>query len=141
MRTGSHLGAKFRGDAPREYAWFAAAAGLPLLSMDADRAARAVVRAAQRRRPEIILGAPAKVVTRLHGIAPATTTRAATTAARLLHAATERDVDANASQNPQIEGTEQTGAHAARTANSRLLGAVTALNDKAARRLNQVRSH
>jgi short-subunit dehydrogenase len=147
MRTGSHLCAEFRGAAPREYAWFAAAAALPLLSIDADRAARAIVRAAQWRRPEIILGAPAKIATRLHGIAPATTTRAATTAARLLHAATERDTttttDAQPSQNSQTPAGKkgQSGSQAARTLNSRLLGVVTALNDKAARRLNQVRSN
>ncbi|MEV4443570.1 SDR family oxidoreductase, partial [Streptomyces sp. NPDC049577] len=52
MRTGSHAAARFSGQAGREYAWFAIAAGMPLLSMDARRAARAIVRAAERRRPE-----------------------------------------------------------------------------------------
>ena len=136
MRTGSHLGAQFRGSTPREYTWFAAAASLPLLSIDADRAARAVVRAAQRRRPEIVLGAVATVATRLHGLAPATTTRAATTAARLLSAVTERG-----EEQTQPSQDSETGAKAARKLDSRLLGAVTALNDKAARRFNQVRSH
>ena len=39
MRTGSHLRAQFVGDHGREFAWFATAASLPLLSMDAERAA------------------------------------------------------------------------------------------------------
>jgi short-subunit dehydrogenase len=130
MRTGSHLGAEFRGEPPREYAWFAAAAALPLLSMDADRAARAVVRAAERRRPEIILGAAAQAVVRLHGLAPATTTRAATVAARLLN---------EAASEGRGRREAQTGKDAARRLDSRLLGALTALNDRAARRLNQVR--
>jgi NAD(P)-dependent dehydrogenase (short-subunit alcohol dehydrogenase family) len=44
MRTGSHLRATFVGDHGREFAWFAAAASLPLLSMDAERAAGRIVR-------------------------------------------------------------------------------------------------
>ena len=128
MRTGSHLGAQFRGEPPREYAWFAVAASLPLLSMDADRAARAVVRAAERRRPEIVLGAAAQIAVRLHGLAPATTARAASVAARLLNQAAERGSDRSG-----------TGTEAAQKADSRLLGILTTLNDRAARHLNQVR--
>ncbi len=128
MRTGSHLGAQFRGKQSREYAWFAAAASLPLLSIDADHAARAVVRAAERRRPEIVLGAAAQIAVRLHGLAPATTTRAASLAARLLDSATGRR---------PAPGSTDSGAQAARSADSRLLGALTALNDRAARYLNQ----
>ena len=128
MRTGSHLGAQFRGRQEREYAWFAAAASLPLLSIDADRAARAVVRAAERRRPEVILGGAAQIVVRLHGIAPATTTRAATLAARLLDQATGRR---------PAPGRARPGTEAARTADSRLLRVLTTLNDRAARQLNE----
>lgn len=128
MRTGSHLGAEFRGAAPREYAWFAVAASLPLLSMDADRAARAVVRAAERRRPEIVLGGAAQIAVRLHGLAPATTARAATVAARLLNAAADRGA-----------GQSRTGGEAAQKADSRILSVLTTLNDRAARHLNQVR--
>lgn len=51
MRTGSHLHARFRGDAERELMWFGASAMLPLVSIDTNRAARLVVRSiAQRRR-------------------------------------------------------------------------------------------
>jgi short-subunit dehydrogenase len=142
MRTGSHLGAEFRGQTAREYAWFAAAAGLPGLSMDADRAARAVVRAAEHRRPEIILGAAAHAVVRMQGIAPATTARILTTTARLMRAATEsaeqqRGLGKDRAADPAAESA--TGAKAARRLDSRLVGAMTALNDRAARRLNQVR--
>jgi short-subunit dehydrogenase len=128
MRTGSHLGAQFRGRQSREYAWFAAASSLPLLSTDADHAARAVVRAAEHRRPEIILGGAAQIVVRLHGLAPATTTRAASFAARVLDRATGR--------HPAGEST-RSGADAARATDSRLLGVLTAFNDRAARHLNQ----
>ena len=40
MRTGSHVNAKFKGKHDSEFAWFAASAGAPLLSINADRAAR-----------------------------------------------------------------------------------------------------
>jgi short-subunit dehydrogenase len=44
MRTGSHWHATFKGDAERELLWFGASAVAPLLSIDADRAARKIVR-------------------------------------------------------------------------------------------------
>lgn len=129
MRTGSHLGADFRGRTEREYAWFAAAAGLPPLSIDGERAAEKIVRAAERRRPEVVLGAAAQAVTRAHGLAPATATRALTVAARLLDAwsrgADEKDVPER----------KEPGARAARRLDSRLQGLLTSLNDRAARRL------
>nr|WP_275666364.1 SDR family NAD(P)-dependent oxidoreductase [Streptomyces cinnamoneus] len=84
MRTGSHTAARFSGQPGREYAWFAAAAGLPVLSMDAERAARAVVTAAERRRPEAVLSPVAKAAVRFHGVAPATTARLLALGARLL---------------------------------------------------------
>src|SRR5262249_706326 len=43
MRTGSHVNAKFKGNHDAEFAWFAASAGAPLISMDADRAARKIL--------------------------------------------------------------------------------------------------
>jgi short-subunit dehydrogenase len=131
MRTGSHLGADFRGRTSREYAWFATAAALPLLSIDAERAAEKVVRAAEQRRPEIVLGTAAKAFTRLHGLAPATTTRALSTAARLLGAWTKPETAPVAAA-----AASQRGADAARRLDSRVVGALTTLNDKAARRLN-----
>src|SRR5213079_3147743 len=41
MRTGSHVNAKFKGKQDIEFAWFSAS-GAPLISMDADRAARKI---------------------------------------------------------------------------------------------------
>src|ERR1700689_3738240 len=38
MRTGSHVQARFTGQAGKEYTWFALGASLPLVSMDAERA-------------------------------------------------------------------------------------------------------
>lgn len=84
MRTGSHTAAEFAGEAAREYAWFASAASLPLLSMDARRAARAIVRAAERGHAELVLTPAAKAATLVHGIAPATFDRVLALAAEWL---------------------------------------------------------
>ncbi|MFB7632548.1 SDR family NAD(P)-dependent oxidoreductase [Streptomyces sp. NPDC056149] len=84
MRTGSHLHAQFGGDRRREYAWFQALAGAPVLSMNAEHAAERIVTAVQRRRPRIVLSPLAKLGAVAHGLAPATTTRLTTAAGRLL---------------------------------------------------------
>ena len=84
MRTGSHLRAEFTGDAPAEYAWFAPGASLPLVSMDAERAAERIVRGILRGRSIVILTPLAKVGARVAGLAPATTAAAMSVLARLL---------------------------------------------------------
>ncbi len=63
MRTGSHLQASFAGDHGREFAWFATAASLPLLSIDAERAAGRIVRG-------ILAGRAVVTVTPLAMVAP-----------------------------------------------------------------------
>ena len=55
MRTGSHVNAKFKGKHDNEFAWFAAAAGAPLISMNADRAARKILAACRRGQPSLTL--------------------------------------------------------------------------------------
>src|SRR3954453_6554219 len=55
MRTGSHLRAYFKGQRRKEFAWFAVAASLPVLSMDAERAARLILDAGIAGRVELIL--------------------------------------------------------------------------------------
>jgi NAD(P)-dependent dehydrogenase (short-subunit alcohol dehydrogenase family) len=84
MRTGSHLGAHFKGDDAGEFAWFALGATLPGASMDAERAARRIVRAARRGEPEVILSLPANLAVRLHGVLPGLTTDLVGAAGRLL---------------------------------------------------------
>ncbi|MFD9685011.1 SDR family NAD(P)-dependent oxidoreductase [Kitasatospora sp. NPDC059088] len=84
MRTGSHTAAEFAGQAGQEYAWFAAAASLPLVSMDAERAARRIVRAVEGGRRELVLTPLAKAGVLAHGVAPATTGRLLALASRLL---------------------------------------------------------
>ena len=55
MRTGSHVNAKFKGRHDLEFAWFAASAGAPLISMNADRAARKILAACRRGQPSLTL--------------------------------------------------------------------------------------
>ncbi|WP_353940658.1 SDR family NAD(P)-dependent oxidoreductase [Streptomyces sp. HUAS MG91] len=90
MRTGSHRQAEFGGDASAEFGWFSAAAGAPLLSMDADRAARRIVDAVIQRRARLVLTAPAKAAQLAHGVAPGLTTRLSGVVARLLPSASGR---------------------------------------------------
>ena len=65
MRTGSHLQARFTGQAGKEFTWFALGASLPLPSMDAERAARQIIEAVRARRAEIILTPAGQLVSRV----------------------------------------------------------------------------
>jgi len=47
MRTGSAGNATFKGRHRQEYAWFSVGSGLPIVSMDSDRAARQILEACQ----------------------------------------------------------------------------------------------
>ncbi|MEU9097920.1 SDR family NAD(P)-dependent oxidoreductase [Streptomyces sp. NPDC048361] len=127
MRTGSHTAARFHGRPGAEYGWFGAAATLPLLSMDAERAARAVVRAAERGRPELVLTPAAKVAVRLQGLAPASMTR--------LLSVTDRALP-GPGQHPRrdVSGAEAAG-------RSALPRWVTTLGDRAGRRWGEPRPH
>ena len=124
MRTGSPRNALFTGDQAAEHSWFAVADSLPLLSMNADRAARQLVSATLRGRPEVILTPAAKIGVRLHGLAPATTLRMLALANRLLPAdGTRRPVEP--------------GHAVARP--GRVLSALTALTRRAAERNHENR--
>jgi short-subunit dehydrogenase len=84
MRTGSPDNALFKGNRTAEHAWFTIADSLPLLTMDAEQAARAIVRAGLRGQAEIILTPAAKVAVRVHGLLPGLTTRALSLVDRML---------------------------------------------------------
>src|SRR3954466_2178667 len=72
MRTGSHLHALFKGNQEAEYGAFAPAASLPLISMDAERAAKQIVEAARRGESVRFLGVTAALAARFHGVFPGT---------------------------------------------------------------------
>jgi NAD(P)-dependent dehydrogenase (short-subunit alcohol dehydrogenase family) len=128
MRTGSHRHAEFGGDSRREFAWFSALAGTPVVSMDAERAAARIVGALQRRRTRIVLTPAAKAAAILHGIAPGTVTRLSGLAARL-------QPDASGTPDGLREG------HDVQTSDAGLSGRLrrwgSALNDRASARFNQ----
>ncbi|MEZ4869137.1 MAG: SDR family NAD(P)-dependent oxidoreductase [Caldilineaceae bacterium] len=70
MRTGSHLNASFKGDLAGEFTWFSLGASLPLISMDAQRAAEQIVMATCRREAVRILSLPALVLAYIHDLFP-----------------------------------------------------------------------
>ncbi len=55
MRTGSHVNAQFKGDHGAEYGWFSAAASLPFISMEAERAASKILAACRRGQPSLMI--------------------------------------------------------------------------------------
>jgi short-subunit dehydrogenase len=84
MRTGSYLRAEFEGKPSEEFTWFALGSTLPLISMDAERAARRIVRAIRRGEREPILSLPAQVLARTHGLFPGSVVAALSLVNRLL---------------------------------------------------------
>lgn len=75
MRTGSHGQAQFFGDASKQYAWFGPAASLPLLSMDAEKAAAKMVDAVLRGKRVALVSLLSHAASRAHGLAPNLTVR------------------------------------------------------------------
>ncbi|MBE1604324.1 short-subunit dehydrogenase [Actinopolymorpha pittospori] len=126
MRTGSHLRAEFKGNAAREYAWFGAGASLPLVSMDAERAARRIIAGGLSGKPEVTLTPVAVAAARMVGLAPAPTTRLLGFVNRLL-------------PKPPRHGTSRSapGWKAGRDLQSRLHEILTAAGHRAAKQFNQ----
>ena len=73
MRTGSYVNAFFKGRRESEFRWFSLGSSLPLASMDAERAARQIVRALRRGESERVLSIPATLLARFHGLFPGLT--------------------------------------------------------------------
>ena len=82
MRTGSHLHAAFGGRPETEFTWFSLAASLPLVSIDAERAARRIVTAIRARQAELILTPLAQVAARRFNQIPPAKDREAVTERR-----------------------------------------------------------
>lgn len=124
MRTGSHLNAEFKGRRETEFVWFALAASMPFVSMDAERAARRIVRAVRRGESEVVLTVPATLLARFHGLFPGVTADMLGVVARLLPGAEGAAAPARG-----MDIQERIG--------SGLLEALTALGRSAARRFHQ----
>jgi NAD(P)-dependent dehydrogenase (short-subunit alcohol dehydrogenase family) len=84
MRTGSHLNAQFVGNQGPEFAWFSAADNIPLLSMDADRAAGQIVDAVLAGRAVVQPTPLAKIAGRVDALAPRATSLLLGAVTRLL---------------------------------------------------------
>ncbi len=70
MRTGSHVKARFRGAARREFAWFSNLAAIPGVSLDAERAAAQIIEACRHGDRHLTVGVPARIVEVLDTLAP-----------------------------------------------------------------------
>ena len=73
MRTGSHVNATFKGDHVAEANWFGVAASLPLLSLNAEHAARLAVKAICVGQAEALLGVPAQILSQSQSLLPGLT--------------------------------------------------------------------
>jgi hypothetical protein len=128
MRTGSHVRAKFAGRREQEFTWFSLGASLPLVSMDAERAARQVVAAMAARRPEVFLTPAAQVAGRLAGLAPEVT-------APTLHAVQNAVLPAPGGDG---DGGAVPGRQLRPALPASVFGALTSLGRAAAARFNQL---
>lgn len=122
MRTGSPRNAQFKGQHRKEYAWFSLSDASPLFSVSARSAAATIVEGSLRGAPEVIVSLQAKVLARLHGIAPNMTLRALEIADRLL---------------PRPGGIERQAARGSESESSITESPLTALSRKAERAYNQ----
>ncbi|HVT68314.1 MAG TPA: SDR family oxidoreductase [Trebonia sp.] len=131
MRTGSHVAALFRGQQDKEFTWFGLSASLPLLSMDAERAARRIVAAALAGKPEVTLTPAAQIGARAAAVFPGLT-------ARLLHlAAMALPGDGPVAGTGEERSPLAAGRDLRPAVPGSLFDRLTALGRSAARRLNQ----
>lgn len=70
MRTGSFIHALFKGRQDTEMSLFSVLGNLPLVSMNAERAARRMIEACRSRKPVVVVGAPAKMARLAHALFP-----------------------------------------------------------------------
>jgi NAD(P)-dependent dehydrogenase (short-subunit alcohol dehydrogenase family) len=84
MRTGSWLHASFRGAPARELRWFGTGAMTPLLSIDADTAAKRIVRAIVARKRRLTFTPAARLAIAAHDWLPGLWSFAIALVARLL---------------------------------------------------------
>jgi NAD(P)-dependent dehydrogenase (short-subunit alcohol dehydrogenase family) len=125
MRTGSHINAEMKGQHRAEYAWFAIADSLPLLSMEVGRAARRIVDAARRGEAHVDLGLPTRIAAIAEGLAPSLVSDTMGLVSRLLPDATD------ASGNIGRRGKDSTSAFAP--------SVLTRLGDQASAANNELR--
>ncbi|MBW3552239.1 MAG: SDR family oxidoreductase, partial [Gemmatimonadetes bacterium] len=129
MRTGSPVHVRYGGNAPAEYAWFAAGDVTPVTAISARRVAAATVSALRRRDAEIVLSWQAKLLRVAHAAAPGTMARVLGLVSRLLPTAS-----AGAGAAPVTEGESaeaRTGREGRWTRGRELRGSMPAPLEKA----------
>jgi NAD(P)-dependent dehydrogenase (short-subunit alcohol dehydrogenase family) len=89
MRTGSHINALFKGQHRAEFAWFSIGDSLPLLSIDAERAARQIVDACRHGDPHLTITMQARVAAVVDSVAPGFMARVMMLVNRLLPGPTD----------------------------------------------------
>src|SRR5215467_3324456 len=75
MRTGSHVHAKTKGHAEREFAWFSFMATNPIFAINADRAARQIIEASRKGSSELVITTQANLAVMAQGILPGAVAR------------------------------------------------------------------
>ena len=91
MRTGSHVNALFKGDHRREFAWFSISTSMPLLTINARRAAGQILEATRYAKQLLIITPAARLAATAHGIAPSAVMTGVRIANKMLPAATSMD--------------------------------------------------
>lgn len=125
MRTGGHWHADYVGQSEREYVWFTALSATPVVSMDAERAARIIVRGVLNGRRKIIFTLPARLGDLVYRLSPEAVGLMIGAAGQLL---------------PRPGNDEAPGYRAAAAA-PRLFNRLTVLAQRAVERLNQAAAH
>ncbi len=125
-RPGARGRGEVAGAREQEFTWFSLAASLPLISMDAERAARQIVAGMAARRPEVFLTPASQLVGRLAGLAPELT-------APLLHAVQNAVLPAANGSSASAPGSELKPALSAPA-----FSALTRLGRAAAARFNEL---
>ncbi len=86
LRTGSYENALYTGDRPKEFTWFSLAAVLPLLAVNAEKAARRIVEACRYGDPVLTVSFQAHLLRFMNATFPGVTARLMKLAARALPA-------------------------------------------------------
>lgn len=127
MRTGSYVRAMYKQPHAAEFGWFSLGASLPIISMDAERAARQIVGAIRRRSAVCTIGPPALALATFHGLFPGLTADLLGLVSRLLPHPADDDL-----REPAVEGLR-----IERRLDSKLLDAATTLGRRAAERFRE----
>jgi short-subunit dehydrogenase len=89
MRTGSPFNALFKGRHREEFMWFAISGSLPLVTVEASRAASKLIEACRYGDAELVIGWPARVAIISEAVTPGLVARAAFLANRFVLPAPE----------------------------------------------------